>query len=73
MNDKKCIFLDPVPDYIKATIDVVIKIHENEPFGDILAFLTGQVVVFFLHLIIIKFFIILSYILYVCRMRLYQL
>ncbi|XP_077283685.1 putative ATP-dependent RNA helicase DHX35 [Arctopsyche grandis] len=33
---------DPVPDYIKATIDVVIKIHENEPFGDILAFLTGQ-------------------------------
>ncbi|XP_068624396.1 probable ATP-dependent RNA helicase DHX35 [Battus philenor] len=33
---------EPVPDYVKATVDVVIKIHENEPFGDILAFLTSQ-------------------------------
>ncbi|KAI5639569.1 helicase associated domain (HA2) domain-containing protein [Phthorimaea operculella] len=33
---------EPVPDYVKATVDAVIKIHENEPFGDILAFLTSQ-------------------------------
>ncbi|CAG9573052.1 unnamed protein product [Danaus chrysippus] len=33
---------EPVPDYVKATVDSVIKIHENEPFGDILAFLTSQ-------------------------------
>ncbi|XP_026501735.2 probable ATP-dependent RNA helicase DHX35 [Vanessa tameamea] len=33
---------EPVPDYVKATIDTIIKIHENEPFGDILAFLTSQ-------------------------------
>ncbi|KAJ8707921.1 hypothetical protein PYW08_010287 [Mythimna loreyi] len=32
----------PVPDYVKATVDTVIKIHENEPFGDVLAFLTSQ-------------------------------
>ncbi|KPJ20618.1 putative ATP-dependent RNA helicase DHX35 [Papilio xuthus] len=34
---------EAVADYVKATIDTVIKIHENEPFGDILAFLTSQV------------------------------
>ena len=34
---------EPVADYVKATIDTVIKIHENEPFGDVLAFLTSQV------------------------------
>ncbi|XP_063370393.1 probable ATP-dependent RNA helicase DHX35 [Cydia amplana] len=33
---------EPVADYVKATVDTVIKIHENEPFGDILAFLTSQ-------------------------------
>ncbi|CAG5027656.1 unnamed protein product [Parnassius apollo] len=33
---------EPVPDYVKSTVDTVIKIHENEPFGDILAFLTSQ-------------------------------
>lgn len=33
---------EPVPDYVKATVDTIIKIHENEPFGDILAFLTSQ-------------------------------
>ncbi|CAH2061670.1 unnamed protein product, partial [Iphiclides podalirius] len=33
---------EPVPDYVKATVETVIKIHENEPFGDILAFLTSQ-------------------------------
>ncbi|XP_049882164.1 probable ATP-dependent RNA helicase DHX35 isoform X2 [Pectinophora gossypiella] len=31
-----------VPDYVKATVDTAIKIHENQPFGDILAFLTAQ-------------------------------
>ena len=34
--------LDPVPDYVKATIETVRKIHRNEPAGDVLAFLTGQ-------------------------------
>ncbi|KPJ14169.1 putative ATP-dependent RNA helicase DHX35, partial [Papilio machaon] len=33
---------EPVPDYVQATVETVIKIHENEPFGDILAFLTSQ-------------------------------
>nr|XP_032524434.1 probable ATP-dependent RNA helicase DHX35 [Danaus plexippus plexippus] len=33
---------EPVPDYVQATVDTVIKIHENEPFGDVLAFLTSQ-------------------------------
>ncbi|XP_048406335.1 probable ATP-dependent RNA helicase DHX35 [Stegostoma tigrinum] len=34
--------LSPVPDYVKATVDTVTKIHQNEADGDILAFLTGQ-------------------------------
>ncbi|XP_050680357.1 probable ATP-dependent RNA helicase DHX35 isoform X2 [Leptidea sinapis] len=33
---------EPVADYVKATVDTVIKIHENQPFGDILAFLTSS-------------------------------
>ena len=37
-----CDISDPVPDYVKATVDTVIKIHLSEPMGDILAFLTGQ-------------------------------
>jgi ATP-dependent RNA helicase DDX35 len=36
-------FPSPVPDYIKATVDTVVKIHQTEGDGDILAFLTGQV------------------------------
>ncbi|KAM8774926.1 putative ATP-dependent RNA helicase DHX35 [Rhynchonycteris naso] len=32
----------PVPDYIKSTVDTVMKIHQTEGDGDILAFLTGQ-------------------------------
>ncbi|CAH1269625.1 DHX35 [Branchiostoma lanceolatum] len=32
----------PVPDYAKATVDTIVKIHEGEKAGDILAFLTGQ-------------------------------
>ncbi len=33
--------IDPVPDYIKATVETVMKIHHGEKDGDILAFLTG--------------------------------
>lgn len=33
----------PVPDYVKATVETVMKIHETEDDGDVLAFLTGQV------------------------------
>ncbi|XP_007932942.1 probable ATP-dependent RNA helicase DHX35 [Orycteropus afer afer] len=32
----------PVPDYIKATVETVVKIHQTEGDGDVLAFLTGQ-------------------------------
>lgn len=34
--------LEPVPDYIKASVETAIKIHENDVPGDILIFLTGQ-------------------------------
>ena len=34
--------LDPVPDFVQATVETIKKIHYNEPAGDILAFLTGQ-------------------------------
>ncbi|UYV76092.1 DHX35 [Cordylochernes scorpioides] len=33
---------EPVADYVRATIDTIIKIHNHEPHGDVLAFLTGQ-------------------------------
>nr|CAD7591847.1 unnamed protein product [Timema genevievae] len=33
---------EPVPDYVKAVVDTVLKIDTNEPTGDVLAFLTGQ-------------------------------
>ncbi|BES89156.1 ATP-dependent RNA helicase [Nesidiocoris tenuis] len=33
---------DPVADYVKATVETVLKIHNAEPSGDILCFLTGQ-------------------------------
>lgn len=36
--------LSPVPDYVKATVETVMKIHEADEDGDVLAFLTGQVV-----------------------------
>jgi HrpA-like RNA helicase len=32
----------PVPDYVKAVVDTITVIHEHEPSGDVLAFLTGQ-------------------------------
>ncbi|XP_026520850.1 probable ATP-dependent RNA helicase DHX35 isoform X3 [Notechis scutatus] len=32
----------PVPDYVKSTVETVMKIHNSEGDGDILAFLTGQ-------------------------------
>lgn len=34
--------IDPVPDYIKATVDTIVKLHVNEQPGDVLAFLTGM-------------------------------
>ena len=33
---------NPVPNYINATCETVIKIHEQQPQGDILCFMTGQ-------------------------------
>lgn len=38
-----CCVLSPVPDYVKATVETVVKIHEADEDGDVLAFLTGQV------------------------------
>ena len=32
----------PLPEYLKASVETVIKIHESQPDGDILLFLTGQ-------------------------------
>ncbi|XP_039179611.1 probable ATP-dependent RNA helicase DHX35 isoform X3 [Crotalus tigris] len=32
----------PVPDYVKSTVETVMKIHNSEGDGDILTFLTGQ-------------------------------
>merc|ERR1712142_978850 len=37
------LYLDiPCPDYVKGCVETVIKIHEVEPPGDILVFLTGM-------------------------------
>jgi ATP-dependent RNA helicase DDX35 len=33
---------EPVADYVKESVNTVIKIHERYPYGDILVFLTGQ-------------------------------
>ncbi|XP_054802577.1 probable pre-mRNA-splicing factor ATP-dependent RNA helicase DEAH9 [Prosopis cineraria] len=33
---------EPVPDYVQAIVSTVLLIHEQEPSGDILVFLTGQ-------------------------------
>uniref|UniRef100_A0A5B7BFG4 RNA helicase n=1 Tax=Davidia involucrata TaxID=16924 RepID=A0A5B7BFG4_DAVIN len=33
---------EPVPDYLQATVSTVLSIHDQEPMGDILVFLTGQ-------------------------------
>ena len=33
---------NPVADYVKSTIDVILQLHLSEEDGDILAFLTGQ-------------------------------
>ena len=33
---------NPVADYVKSTIDVILQLHLTEEEGDILAFLTGQ-------------------------------
>uniref|UniRef100_A0A915NES1 RNA helicase n=1 Tax=Meloidogyne javanica TaxID=6303 RepID=A0A915NES1_MELJA len=31
-----------VPDYVQTTVDTILRLHREEPSGDILAFLTGQ-------------------------------
>lgn len=42
MYDNKVFYLDdPCPDYVRGTVDTIMKIHRKEPPGDILAFLTG--------------------------------
>lgn len=41
-------YSSPVPDYLKATVDTITRIHHQEKEGDILAFLTGQVSIFIL-------------------------
>lgn len=33
---------EPVSDYLQAAVDTVLSIHDKEPAGDILVFLTGQ-------------------------------
>ncbi|KAL9703095.1 hypothetical protein quinque_006613 [Culex quinquefasciatus] len=33
---------EPCPDYVKATVETIMKIHRTEQRGDVLAFLTGQ-------------------------------
>lgn len=35
------LILEPMANYVTSVIDTVMKIHENEEPGDILAFLTG--------------------------------
>ena len=43
MYDNQVYYMDdPCPDYVRGTVDTVMKIHRKEPPGDILAFLTGQ-------------------------------
>ncbi|KAL6546541.1 ATP-dependent RNA helicase [Orobanche minor] len=33
---------EPVSDYIRAAVSTVVSVHDEEPMGDILVFLTGQ-------------------------------
>ncbi len=33
---------EPCQDYVTATVNTIIKIHQSEPIGDILAFVTGR-------------------------------
>lgn len=40
-----------IPDYITKTVETVMKLHQSEPVGDILAFLTGQDEVRFIELL----------------------
>ncbi|XP_064641577.1 probable ATP-dependent RNA helicase DHX35 [Lineus longissimus] len=34
--------LDPLPNYLTAMVETIVKIHKSEKSGDVLAFLTGQ-------------------------------
>lgn len=43
MYETEVFYLErPCPDYVRETVDTILKIHQTEGFGDILAFLTGQ-------------------------------
>lgn len=42
MCETNFLFLEPVPCYVQATVDVILKINSSKEQGDILAFLTGQ-------------------------------
>ncbi|KAB1211903.1 putative pre-mRNA-splicing factor ATP-dependent RNA helicase [Morella rubra] len=33
---------EPVQDYVQAAVSTVLSIHDQEPMGDVLVFLTGQ-------------------------------
>ena len=33
---------DPCPDYVRACVDTCVRLHEQEPPGDVLIFLTGM-------------------------------
>ena len=37
-----CFPFSPVPDYLKETVETIMKIHKTQPSGDVLAFVTGQ-------------------------------
>uniref|UniRef100_S4RH71 RNA helicase n=1 Tax=Petromyzon marinus TaxID=7757 RepID=S4RH71_PETMA len=41
-NARSYILMYPVPDYVKTTVETIMKIHNDAADGDILAFLTGQ-------------------------------
>lgn len=46
--------IDPCQNYVKETVETILKIHKQEPpDGDILAFLTGAVSIINLYSIII--------------------
>ncbi|KAK7200746.1 pre-mRNA splicing factor ATP-dependent RNA helicase [Novymonas esmeraldas] len=43
MYDVEVLYMPkPVPDYVEATVSCVRQLHEREPAGDILCFLTGE-------------------------------
>jgi len=41
--------VDPCQNYVKETVNTILKIHKTEPPGDILAFLTGAVSLYYIN------------------------